>query len=178
MSEFIDIVEKAQLFAFKSHEFQVRKYTHEPYINHPANVATLVDGTSSADTNMLAAAWLHDVVEDCDIKLDLIEKEFGKDIRYLVEGLTDITSLKDGNRKVRKEIERNRIANCCHRIKTIKLADLIDNTKTIVLFDKEFAKIYLEEKKLLLDVLKEGDEFLYSLAQSIMYESFKILDKF
>ena len=53
--------------------------------------------------------------------------------------------------------------------KTIKLADLIDNTKSIVEHDPRFAKVYLEEKRLLLEVLKDGDETLWQQAHSFAY---------
>jgi (p)ppGpp synthase/HD superfamily hydrolase len=89
---------------------------------------------------------------------------FGGEVANLVEMLTDVSKPSDGNRKIRKAIDCEHTAKASPQAKTIKLADLIDNTKTIVAFDPEFAKIYLAEKRLLLDVLVDGDKTLFDLA--------------
>lgn len=156
---------KAKAFATKCHEDvkQVRKYTGEPYINHPAAVVELVRSVPHTEA-MLCAAWLHDTVEDANATIGDIEREFGADIAELVESLTDVSKPTDGNRKIRKAIDREHTAKASPQAKTIKLADLIDNTKTIVAFDPEFAKVYLAEKRLLLDVLGDGDKTLFDLA--------------
>lgn len=167
-----NVIRAARLFAEKAHDGQIRKYTGEPYIIHPVAVALLVASIDS-DNNMVAAALLHDVVEDTDIKLSVISKEFGADIAYLVEGLTDISIPSDGNRKTRKEIDRAHISKFSPRVKTIKLADLIDNSKSIVKHDPEFAKTYMHEKKAILEVLQDGDTFLFQIASSIVQKYFK-----
>jgi (p)ppGpp synthase/HD superfamily hydrolase len=157
--------EKAKAFATKCHEDvkQVRKYTGEPYINHPAAVVEIVRSVPHTEA-MLCAAWLHDTVEDTNATIGDIEREFGAEIAELVESLTDVSKTTDGNRKIRKAIDREHIAKASPQAKTIKLADLIDNTKTIVAFDPEFAKVYLAEKRLLLEVLGDGDKTLFDLA--------------
>ena len=124
-----NIVKTARQFAEKAHKGQIRRYTGAPYITHPVAVALLANSVDS-DSNMLAAALLHDVVEDTNITSGDISKEFGKDIAYLVEGLTDVSKPSDGNRKIRKEIDRIHISKFSDRVKTIKLADLIDNSKS------------------------------------------------
>jgi (p)ppGpp synthase/HD superfamily hydrolase len=114
--------------------------------------------------HMIAAALLHDVVEDCEVPLKELYRLFGGDVAMLVYWLTDVSTGVNANRAVRKEIDRLHIALAPPEAMTIKLADLIDNTKSIVAYDPGFAKIYLAEKRLLLDVLKEGDETLWTLA--------------
>ena len=166
----MDLIEKATIFATKAHESidQRRKYTEKPYIVHPAEVASIV--TSVPHTKeMIAAAWLHDVVEDTPITLDEIYAEFGKKVGDLVEMLTDISKPEDGNRKVRKELDRQHTAKASPEGKTIKLADLISNTSSIVKHDPNFAKVYLREKRLLLEVLKEGDETLWNKAYKMSF---------
>ena len=156
---------KAKAFATKCHEDikQVRKYTGEPYIYHPAAVVEIVRSVPHTEA-MLCAAWLHDTVEDTNATIDDIKREFGEEVAALVEMLTDVSKPSDGNRKKRKAIDCEHTAKASPQAKTIKLADLIDNTKTIVAFDPEFAKVYLAEKRLLLDVLDDGDKTLFDLA--------------
>lgn len=153
----------AAQFAFEAHKNQKRKYTDEPYIVHPRAVAEIVR-TVPHTSEMLCAAWLHDTVEDTDVTIEQIEKEFGSEVAELVSWLTDVSKPTDGNRKVRKEIDLIHTSRATPQAKTIKLADLIDNTKSIVQYDKNFAKIYLKEKAALLEVLQEGDPTLWKIA--------------
>lgn len=158
---------RAMEYAKAAHQGQVRKYTSEPYISHPFSVAGLVSSVTD-NPYMVTASFLHDVVEDTDITLQHIRTEFGIKVSELVENLTDISVIKDGNRSVRKAIDREHTSNASPEAKTVKLADLIDNTKTIVAFDPKFAKVYMAEKKLLLEVLKEGDSRLYEIAERLV----------
>lgn len=150
-----------------------RKYTQEPYSVHPRNVAYLVRIFGGTD-NMIKAAYLHDVVEDVFPKnslfsLDYIAREFNEEVANLVDELTDKTTHEDGNRDKRKEIDRERIELISPQAKTIKLADLIDNSLTIFEYDPGFARVYLKEKKLLLEVLKNSSSpELYCLAHSLV----------
>ena len=163
--------EKARVFATAAHAAvkQVRKYTGEPYIVHPAAVVALVKSVPHTEL-MVCAAWLHDVIEDTGVKLELIAKEFGSEIATAVNWLTDQAKPSDGNRKARKKLERERIAHAPYAVKTVKLADLIDNSKSIFALDPDFAKVYLQEKELLLDVLSDGDQTLYKQAKQICEE--------
>lgn len=164
------IEEKAKQFATKAHASidQRKKYTNEPYINHPAAVVEIVRSVPHTP-EMLAAAWLHDVVEDTPVTIREIRKVFGDPIHEYVYWLTDKSKPEDGNRATRKEIDRRNLSFAPESVKTIKLADLIDNSKSIVTCDPKFAKVYLAEKRLLLEVLKGGDETLWQRAHSIAY---------
>lgn len=153
----------AIVFAENAHKGQVRKYTGEPYFTHCFAVAKMVV-EHGGDTNMVIAALLHDTVEDTDVTSDDIFETFGPDVAMLVEWLTDVSRPEDGNRAVRKRIDCEHTAKANPRAKTIKLADLIHNTESIVKHDKAFAKVYLAEKRLLLQVLKEGNAELYRKA--------------
>ncbi len=161
------LVERAEAFAIAAHEAvgQKRKYTGEPYWHHAQQVAGLVASVVPNDYDMLAAAFLHDVVEDTAITLDTIEMMFGPGVRELVFWLTNVSRPEHGNRAVRTTLDREHIAQAPARAQTIKLADLIDNTATIVQHDPDFAKVYLEEKRLLLDVLVRGDVTLMAMAR-------------
>jgi (p)ppGpp synthase/HD superfamily hydrolase len=153
--------------ARRAHNGQLRKYTNEAYITHPFAVAGLV-ASITTDDDMIVAAILHDVVEDSPIKIETIYGIFNKRIGDMVADLTDVSKKSDGNRTVRKRIDREHTARASKEAKTIKLADLIDNTKTIVPFDPNFAKIYMKEKQLLLEVLQDGDETLFNLANNMI----------
>ena len=93
---------------------------------------------------------------------------FGIEIATLVSDLTDLSKPDDGNRKVRKTIDRLHLAKASPMAKTIKLADLIDNAESIVQHDPKFAKVYMREKRLLLEVLQEGDPKLHARASEIV----------
>ena len=154
-------------YATMKHEGQVRKYTGQPYIVHPIAVASLV-ATVEHTQDMLTAAILHDTVEDTDATLGEIESLYGPNVAYLVWELTKITTPEDGNRAARSKLERTKLRFVCQEAMTIKLADLIDNTTSIVKYDPEFAKVYLEEKRLLLEVMTGGSPILRKKALEII----------
>lgn len=156
----LKIYQLAAGFASLAHAGQTRKYTGEPYFNHCKEVADLV-AEAGGDDAMVAAAYLHDVVEDTNIPLERICREFGDDIAGLVSDLTDVSKPSDGNRKTRKAIDLEHTAKASPRAKTIKLADIISNSASILERDPDFAKVYLEEKRAQLEVLKDGDPKLW-----------------
>jgi (p)ppGpp synthase/HD superfamily hydrolase len=157
-----DLAYRAMMFAREAHKDQVRKYTGNPYSDHLAEVAGIVS-TLNLGQVVLATAWLHDCVEDCGVSLATIEDEFGVHVAIGVSGLSDIES---GNRSERKQLSRERLASCSAWIQSVKCADLISNTSSIVMHDPKFAVTYLEEKRLLLDVMTKADPRLLALARS------------
>lgn len=162
-----DVVERAIKFAVDAHEGQVRKYIEIPYVSHTLAVASIIDAING-DDNMVIAGLLHDAVEDTDVSIADIHQEFGTDVAALVSDLTDVSTLDMGNRKVRKEIDRNHTAGASDRAKTIKLADIIHNSLSIREHGGGFADVWLKEKELLLDVLGDGDPRLYEFAQTLI----------
>ena len=84
----MELVSEAIAFAVKAHDGMRRKKNESPYILHPMEAAVIV-GTMSNDQNLIAAAALHDVVEDADISIEEIEEKFGKRVRELVESETE-----------------------------------------------------------------------------------------
>lgn len=150
-----DLIEKARVFALAAHSAvsQKRKYTGLPYITHPAEVAATVAEWTNWQPEMVAAAYLHDVIEDTGVSIEIIREEFGQCVADLVDGLTDVSRPEDGNRAHRKAIDLAHSAAQSEACQTIKLADLISNTISIARLDKEFSKIYLPEKLALLEDL-------------------------
>jgi (p)ppGpp synthase/HD superfamily hydrolase len=153
------MIARARYFAAKKHLGQTRKYTGEPYIVHPVAVAERVRA-SGGTPNMIAAALLHDVLEDTDATVDEIESITNREVAMLVIELTDQYTSEfypELNRKVRKRLEAERLATVSPEAKAIKHADMADNTATIVQHDPGFAKVYLREKAELLELM-EGTE--------------------
>ena len=165
----MNTVERARVFATAAHAAvkQVRKYTFEPYIVHPAEVASIVATVPHTD-EMLAAAWLHDTLEDTGVTIVDIQAEFGNEVAELVGWLTDVSTPEQGNRAVRKAIDREHTAMAPAAAATVKLADLIANSRSILAHDPAFARVYLEEKRMLLEVLTRGDATLMAQARQIV----------
>ncbi|MDH3948376.1 MAG: HD domain-containing protein [Gammaproteobacteria bacterium] len=174
----MDLVERAREYAINAHKRidHRRKYSQHPYSVHLAAVAKLVSSVTE-DPELIAAAWLHDVVEDTSATLYDIEVEFGKSVAALVEDLTDVSKPSDGNRPTRKAIDRQHLAQAVPGAMTVKLADLIDNCQDICKNDKRFARVFLEEMDPLLNVLQEGDATLYELAQKTYAKCWRDLEK-
>lgn len=166
-----NLIKKALVFATRAHASinHLRKYTDDPYIIHPIAVATTVEEHGGTD-EMIAAALLHDVVEDTPITIEEIEYRFGLTVAGLVGWLTDVSEITDGNRAWRKAIDRAHTAKAPAEAHTIKLADLIDNSKSILEHDPKFAKLYIAEKTELLDVLDKGDKRLHRIARKIILD--------
>ena len=160
------LVEHARIFATAAHAAvgQTRKYTGEPYVVHPIEVASIVKNAGGTEA-MVAAALLHDVLEDTGVTFDLLVDQFGSEVAELVLWLTDVSRPEDGNRSTRKALDRQHSAAAPADAQTVKVADLISNTRSIVAHDPGFAKTYLEEKRLLLDVLTKADPLLLTVAR-------------
>lgn len=164
---------QAMYFAIGAHEAiqQKRKYTNRPYYEHPISVARLVKKHGGTE-GMVCAAFNHDNFEDVGHHMrETVLELFGENVVTLIDGLTDVSKPEDGNRAVRKAIDRAHTAEQSAECKTIKLCDLIDNAGSILQYDKDFAKVYIKEKELLLEVLKEGDKYLWDVANDIVQKA-------
>lgn len=170
-----DIVFRAMVFARIAHEGQYRKYTGQHYTVHTRAVADLV-ASVGGDPEMVAAAELHDVVEDTDVTLDEIREKFGNRVASLVEGLTDVSKPEDGNRATRKAIDREHTKNAGPDVHTIKLADALDNGQDIVQNDPDFAVVYMREMELLVPFLSDGNPILYAKARK-MLDDYRVMCK-
>lgn len=157
----MSIAFKAMQFAREVHKDQVRKYTGNPYTDHLAEVAGIV-ATVTEWPVAIAVAWLHDCMEDQDVKASFLHDEFGVQVAIGVGFLSDMET---GNRAERKRLSRERLASAPGWVQTIKCADLISNTSSIIKHDPKFAVLYLEEKRLLLDVLTKADPRLVEIAR-------------
>ena len=148
-------------FATAAHAGQKRKYSDQDYITHPIEVARIVK-EQDGDDNMIYAALLHDVLEDTSVTHaelrtvlhNILSIQSAEDVLSLVVELTDVYTKEDFprmNRKLRKEFEALRLAYVSGRAKAIKRADIEHNSESIMEHDPKFAKVFLEEKKNLLE---------------------------
>lgn len=165
----ITLTKLAQAFATAAHAGQVRKYTKKPYVEHCLNVSMIIldsmgsEGGVKYDQEVVAAALLHDVLEDTLVTHRAITSFFGDKVARIVKELTDISTKGDGNRAARKAIDRAHLAKASPEAQTIKYADMLDNLRDIVEHDEDFAKVYVLEMKALLKVLDKGDKTLYTI---------------
>lgn len=160
----MNIAYKAMEFAREAHASQTRKYTGVPYWTHLAEVAGIVATLDLPEGPIaIATAWLHDASEDQGISAVVLRVRFGDDVS---EGVAWLSDLETANRAERKAASRARLAQAPGWVQTIKCADLISNTSSIVQHDPKFAVTYLEEKRLLLDVLTKADPRLVEIARA------------
>lgn len=158
-----DRQEKLLEFVKEQHGTQVRKYTGEPYWHHVVAVAELVSEHGIIDLSV-EIALCHDLFEDtpCD-KATLYGKltDIGYDMSdagWICKGVEDLTDrftkelAPELNRKSRKQLEAQRMGKISAAAQTVKCADLIDNTSSIVKYDPDFAVVYLKEK---LEIIKQ-----------------------
>ena len=108
----------------------------------------------------LQVAWLHDTIEDTETTVDEIEATFGMRVGCCVLTLTDI---EEGNRKTRKALACKRLSAAPSSLQTIKYADGLSNIRSIMVHDRKFAKVYVQEWKDLLNVMNKGDPTLYAM---------------
>lgn len=163
---------RAMHFARWAHAAQVRKYTGASYIEHLGEVAGIVASVASPELAgvMAAVSWLHDYIEDQREPEDVdgqgaycnLVTLFGPEV---ANGVLLLSDLETGNRAQRKAAGRERLAKAPAWVQTIKCADLISNTSSIVAHDPKFAAVYLDEKEALLDVLVLADEGLRKIAR-------------
>ncbi len=128
----IEIISKAYEYAYNAHKDQSR-LSGEPYIIHPIEVATIL-ANLKLDTTSIAAALLHDVVEDTSISIEIMKEVFGDDLALLVDGVTKISSLKKQTKynEQAKSLRKMLIATTNDlRVIIIKLADKLHNMRTI-----------------------------------------------
>jgi len=145
---------------------QRRKGSHEPYTKHLSEVARLV-AKSGGDEAQIAAAWLHDVVEDTPVPLSHVRRVFGADIAKLVQELTDKFTKQNYpglNRRQRKAKELERLSKISDRAKTIKYADFVSNLDSVSVLGPNFSEVYTREIADALSLMQGGDEGLRSAA--------------
>lgn len=133
------LVNKAYQFACNAHAGQ-KRLSGEDFINHPLTVALYLTDWK-LDSDSIAAGLLHDIVEDAEIPLEKIEKEFGKTIAILIDGVTKIGEIKLRENKTEEFVENLRkmivVMAKDLRVILIKLADRYHNLQTLYVLPRE-----------------------------------------
>jgi (p)ppGpp synthase/HD superfamily hydrolase len=168
----MSLIKKAAMFADEKHAGQKRKFSGEPYIVHPLAVADLVEAAGASEA-VIAAALLHDVIEDCGSSPEEMEKEleaeFGSEITGLVVEVSNRFRSASGRpRAERKANEAARLATVSANAQTIKVADIINNASNVAERSPEFAALYLPEAVALLAVLVRAAPSLLEKAAKIV----------
>ncbi len=184
MSE-TEILSYVQSYAGDAHGEQVRKYTGEKYIGHPMRVMMTVRAYCR-EPEVLAAALLHDVLEDTPVSARQMEEDLARimDSRQvtrtvgLVVELTDVFIKNDFpqlSRRTRKEKEAARLATVSPEAQSIKYADIIDNVTDIVRQDSDFATVFVREAHNMLRAMRSGDAALRERALAVVDSCMKQL---
>lgn len=166
------LLDSALIIAAQAHAGQRRRYDQTPYLTHCVEVVNILIRHGVEDEVMLAAAALHDVIEDTSVTQRLLEHSLAcddsydwADLRRVVDLVVELTEPQhQGNRATRKAAERDRLATISPDAQTIKYADLISNTGSIAEHDPGFARVYLQEKWSILKVMKAGQYSLWDEA--------------
>jgi len=126
------MIRKAFEVALESHK-DMRRKSGEPYIYHPIAVAQIAAEEIGLGTTSIVCALLHDVVEDTNMTLDDIEREFGKKVAMIIDGLTKISGVFDTNSSLQAENFRKMLLTLADdvRVILIKLADRLHNMRTM-----------------------------------------------
>ena len=133
-----ETIERAYVLAESAHRGQLRR-SGAPYISHPVSVAVILVHFGM-DTDSIVAALLHDVVEDTSVEIGVIEKEFGKEIANLVEGVTKLGQVPYVSREEQQaeNIRKMFLAMAVDiRVMIIKLADRLHNARTFEFLPEE-----------------------------------------
>ncbi|RYY22038.1 MAG: bifunctional (p)ppGpp synthetase/guanosine-3',5'-bis(diphosphate) 3'-pyrophosphohydrolase [Chitinophagaceae bacterium] len=178
-------IKLVQQFASVAHGTQWRKFADEPYINHPVRVMEIC-AAYSKDEAVLAAALLHDVIEDTttsstDIQgfLDgFMPREQSLKITQLVIELTDVyvkENYPSWNRRKRKQQESIRMSTVSADAQTIKYADILDNLGDIMNAGDEFATKYVYECRSLLQYMRNGNASLRNRVNDAIKNALSLL---
>lgn len=160
------MIDLAWNLAREAHRGQKRKYTGDDYLCHPVRVASRVMMRPDAKGFMVAAALLHDVIEDCGLTEEDLRREFrgwrdGDLAVDVVVALTNPSKRHPGlKRAERKKMDREHLANQLWEVKVIKLLDRIDNVNEMDKAPDDFVRVYCEESMALADAIGGADEAL------------------
>jgi guanosine-3',5'-bis(diphosphate) 3'-pyrophosphohydrolase len=180
-----ETLERITAFADQAHGQQRRKYTPERYIVHPVRVMKICREYSD-DLTLLAAALLHDVLEDTPVGpaevLEFLRRVMNgsqaqRTLQLVVE-LTDVyvkSQFPHLNRPTRKDREAERMEQISAGAQTVKYADIMDNGIEVVQHDPVFARQYLRESKALLLRMTRGDQRLYPRALQTVDECLRMV---
>lgn len=175
----ISLLEKAYYFSQQAHQLQLRA-TGEPFFLHPVEVAKiLID--KKADLFTIVAALLHDTVEDSSVSLEQIEKNFGSEVRFLVDGVTKLQDhevLVEENRK-QENLQKLLLATSLDiRVLLIKLADRLHNMRTLHFLNDKQRQIRIARETIDVYVpIAEKMHFFHNELEDLAFQALAFEDR-
>lgn len=151
-----NLILKAAQLAIRAHAGQVRKYEPVPYVYHPARVAGRTAVLPGATEEMVAAAYLHDVLEDTAISFDEIARLTSFKVAEYVQWMTNPSKGSTLPRQERKAMDRAHLKRAPIEVKWIKMLDRIDNLIDMKGASPDFQKLYGEESILLHEAIGDN----------------------
>lgn len=176
------LLDRAIRFAVKAHAGTERRNCALPYIVHPLEAMTIA-ATITSDQAVLAAAVLHDVVEDTDVDIDRIRRSFGARIAALVDTESDrfpVGESEEESWHARKKASLERLRNASRDAKIVALGDKLSNMRAIARDEKELGaafwnRFHIKEKSAHAQRYRELVDALKELSDSFAYQEFKHL---
>lgn len=152
-------------FAKKKYNGKFRKFNNRPAISHPARVVAHAMLYEDITEQELCVGWLHDTIEDYKVKpnqivnLFDIDKKFGQEVADLVVELTNPSKKlpKKTPREEKKRVDREHLKLVSFKAKRLKLIDRLDNCLELDSAPQNFINLYVEETRLLLDVIGDAE---------------------
>ncbi|MBN8524837.1 MAG: HD domain-containing protein [Planctomycetes bacterium] len=156
----MSLLAAAEALARRAHQGQMRDDSDQPYIVHPARVATRLARRFPGDAALVAAGWCHDVIEDCPhIAIDELRAAIGDDALAIVREVTNPSKQHPQlPRAERKAMDRAHLATISMRARCLKLADRADNLRDgCASPDRDWLATYVRESRLFAEVLRGSD---------------------
>lgn len=173
------LLTRAALAAAEAHRGQTRKGGSVPYVNHVIEVAHLV-AEAGGTPEMVAAALLHDTVEDTAATRETVEAGFGPCIATLVAGLTDAPEWQGLPRAARKRAQAEHMARAPRAVRRIKIADQTSNVRDVGRlpqgWEPEDARAYIAGAMLVVDACRGADAGLEAAFDAARAEALALLD--
>lgn len=176
----VSLISHARMYATAAHRSidQRRKYVGTPYIEHPHAVANLVanhftaieEQAEHSTHEAIAAAWLHDVVEDTAITLDTLREDFPSSVVELVRFVTSPPQFKGETKREHLRRTNRLLAEAPIAAQTIKAADILDNINTLAQRSGAKGIPYLAAKRTQIDLLHRAPNSILLLCRKALAE--------
>jgi (p)ppGpp synthase/HD superfamily hydrolase len=165
---------KARGFALGAHAGmgQVRKFTGEPYYNHPFRAAEMAEAYG-CDWEVICGCYLHDTVEDTGVTIELIHQEFGSRVAQIVNGVTNVATRENSpglNRADRFALNLAHLKEQGHGSKEVRLFDVFDNLRDAEKVDAKFANLLVAEKPIVVAECREANYAMHTLCMARIKE--------
>lgn len=169
-----DLIKKASDFATLKHKGQIRIFGKIPYISHPSAVADLVTKYGGS-AEMIAAAWLHDTLEDTDTTEEELREKFGDKVANLV---VEISSPEISDKSQKGKYLADKMNTMSSEALTIKLCDRLHNVSDLDKSSSRFQQLYPAETKFILDAIEDYERPLNAQQQILVSEIRKAIAQY